>query len=119
MNLKFSLIIFGIFIALLFGVSAYKNHEINTLKSKLEELRKENLLCTTNSEILGANLNECNALIALQNSKIKRLNTKPDLDQISQTAKANFSSVNIHLGALKSCESELKIYKGLFYELSK
>lgn len=119
MNLKFTLIAFGIFIALLFGVSAYKNHEINTLKSELEDLRKKSLLCATNSEILGANLNECNALIALQNSKIKALNTKPDLDQIAQTAKANFSSINTNLGALKSCESELKIYKGLLYELSK
>ena len=119
MNLKFILIAFSVFITLLFGVIAYKNHEINALKSELESLRKKSLLCATNSEILGANLNECNALIALQNSKIKALNTKPDLDQIAQTAKANFSSVNTHLGALKSCESELKIYKGLFYELSK
>lgn len=119
MNLKFILIAFSVFIALLFGVIAYKNHEINILKSELEDLRKKSLLCATNSEILGANLNECNALIALQNSKIKTLNTKPDLDQIAQTAKANFKSINTNLGALKSCESELKIYKGLLYELSK
>lgn len=102
------------------GVEIWKlRGDIKDAKAGLMEAQKELAMKEANLQISTANLFECNAKIALQNTKLEQIKAQaPDTVEVKERVITKFEKIKIPVKDAE-CEKKLKFYEELINEAAK